>query len=507
MEVELKKETVFCYETIAETTMTQEETLEAIVPDACPDILRMADVCGQVVMTGKQAEDGYAMVEGTILTTLLYQPDQGTGLRRMEVAMPFRSKLEIPGLMPTGILQAHTHLHRAEARILNPRKVLVRAEIVLRLAAFQPTEHIISSGLLEPERDQICQKQVEVEYCPLCCVTERAFPFSDEIRFQHGGGVIPTVLAYRIQPNCMESRLIGTKLIFKGAIELELLFADGDGVLSQRHESLPFSQILETPEAEEQSECQVSVVLTGAKCEIDPEDDTRFFIELELLAQAQVRCRKTMVVLSDCYSTTHEMETISDDMPFCQSFERIVCPQNVRELLETEELVRSVADQRIQFGSITQQREGNRLTLLGKAILTILYLDEEQQLQSIQKEIELSGSLDCTQETICSDCHMTAGEMFALPAAGGIELRLSVEFHGWLTRRGMIRFTASGQLGAPRSREGVRPSVVLRLASSHESLWDIAKVYGTTTQRILQANELEDETALKGRMLLIPSGR
>jgi len=48
---------------------------------------------------------------------------------------------------------------------------------------------------------------------------------------------------------------------------------------------------------------------------------------------------------------------------------------------------------------------------------------------------------------------------------------------------------------------------VLRLAAPGESLWDIAKAYGTTTEQILQANELEEEDLPLGRMLLIPSTR
>ena len=40
MELELERTELNGYETVLDTTLTQEETLEAIVPDACPDILR-----------------------------------------------------------------------------------------------------------------------------------------------------------------------------------------------------------------------------------------------------------------------------------------------------------------------------------------------------------------------------------------------------------------------------------------------------------------------------------
>ena len=38
--MEFERDTIISYETVAEVTLCQEETLESIVPDACPDILR-----------------------------------------------------------------------------------------------------------------------------------------------------------------------------------------------------------------------------------------------------------------------------------------------------------------------------------------------------------------------------------------------------------------------------------------------------------------------------------
>ena len=40
MELELERTEWNGYDTILDTTVCREETLEAIVPDACPDILR-----------------------------------------------------------------------------------------------------------------------------------------------------------------------------------------------------------------------------------------------------------------------------------------------------------------------------------------------------------------------------------------------------------------------------------------------------------------------------------
>ena len=51
--MEFERDTIINYDTVADVTLCQEETLESIVPDACPDILRIVDVCGQATLSGK----------------------------------------------------------------------------------------------------------------------------------------------------------------------------------------------------------------------------------------------------------------------------------------------------------------------------------------------------------------------------------------------------------------------------------------------------------------------
>ncbi len=90
MELEFERDTIVCYETLTEVTLCQEETLESIVPDACPDILRIVDVCGQATLSSKAAKEGMAVVTGMVRAVILYQPEGSAGLRRMEVGLPFR---------------------------------------------------------------------------------------------------------------------------------------------------------------------------------------------------------------------------------------------------------------------------------------------------------------------------------------------------------------------------------------------------------------------------------
>ena len=75
MELEFDRDVIQGCEVLADGTVCQEETLESIVPDACPDILRIVAVCGQAALNGKQAKEGMAQASGTVRAVILYQPE------------------------------------------------------------------------------------------------------------------------------------------------------------------------------------------------------------------------------------------------------------------------------------------------------------------------------------------------------------------------------------------------------------------------------------------------
>lgn len=419
MELEFDRDVIHCWEIAADGTLCQEETLETIVPDACPDILRIVAVCGQATLNGKQAREGAAAVSGSVRAVLLYQPEEGGGLRRMEAALPFSAQLEAPGLTEQGRVHACVRLRGAEARALNPRKVLLRADLAVDVTAFQPRERVCCQGVLEPEEHGVQQRVTEQESYQLEAVQEKPFTFSEQVRLNVGQGEPVQLAACRAVPLCGESRLIGSKLIFKGAVELQLLVQEAGGGLNACRENLPFSQIMEVPGLGEGGECRMAVELTQLSCQPAGEDGRTVEVALDLLAQAQVWSRRPVTLLQDLYSTALQTQVEREEQVLWQLVEQSSRTQNVRELLETGSLPRSVTDSWVSLGEIRRNWEGDQLVLEGEARVTILYLDENDALQALQRPLTVSCRLDAPEGARCCCRTACSGEVFAAPSAGG----------------------------------------------------------------------------------------
>ena len=94
MELELKKEQFACCRALPPLSDTHEETAETIVPDYLPDIGRIVDACGCLLLRSREIADGRASVSGLVRMTLLYVAEDGQGLRSFEYSLPLEYTME-----------------------------------------------------------------------------------------------------------------------------------------------------------------------------------------------------------------------------------------------------------------------------------------------------------------------------------------------------------------------------------------------------------------------------
>ena len=103
---------------------------------------------------------------------------------------------------------------------------------------------------------------------------------------------------------------------------------------------------------------------------------------------------------------------------------------------------------------------------------------------------------------------MYAGEIAASVGADGVELRFPVTFAVSVAETPRYPCLQSLEAEECGKKDENVPSLVLRAMKQGERLWDIAKLYRTTVEAILAANELKEESAaVIGKLLLIPRRR
>ncbi len=506
MDLELNVTPMEGYECPLDTVVYQEETQESIVPDACPDIAGVLYTEAQCKLTRKECGEGRLECAGDLRVWVLYTPEEGSGPCRLELSIPFR--VSAPGEVgPECLALAVARVTGAETRALNPRKVLCRVELAVSCQAWRPERE----SLCQPcgaEGYALQQKTEELEVYPVMAVCEKGFNFTDEIQLPAGQPQAEELLGHRLELRCGEARRIGGKVIFKGEAMVTCLYRAAEGALALGRWSLPFSQLMETADLdEEEGSCAVEVVERDSSLTLTPGGDGRSLsLHMELLAQAVVRQSRVARIFSDAYSTTHDLTVERRSLSLTQLWEEKTVSQSLREAVELPEGVREVKDCALTLGPCQCVREEGEAVMTVRGRAGVLYLDEAGEPRALDRPVTLSLRTALPPNGECRCRCAQDGEAQAVVTATGLELRCPVAFSYLITVR-QPREAVTALSCAPREEGEALPSVLLRLAMPGEELWDIAKACSTTQEDILRANDLPEGSQGEGRMLLIPRSR
>ena len=502
MDMELQRTTIEGYRPVSQGMFTQEETLESIVPDACPDISRIVSAVGKVFLKEKELGEGSLRLSGTARVTVLYIPEGEGAPRSLEVVIPFQCVRDDPRFHAGCPVLSTVQPAFADARTINPRKILVRVNLAVWTAVYQQEHRELSC-------DISCGEGAGMEKLLTSCtcsvipdVVEKVFTFSDVLRPPASKPEIEELLLSRAELGAVDAKFIGKKLVLKGDIQLIVLYRGGEGLTPVRFE-LPYSQIMDLGTAPDEAEPEVAVALKSVDCRLR---DGELEVAVEALAQAVLWVRQTVTVLSDAYCLKQSVDVERARSPLYTMTERSGRREAARKLCESGIPARQVLDCAVAVTSVTSAPAEGGMEFAAQATATILYLSEDNVLCGADVDIPVSCRTEVPEDCTCSCTCRPVGEAAAVPVTGGLEVRFEAEF-AWITlREDQVNCVTELKPSAVQEA-GVRPSVVIRRVGPGEALWDIAKACSSTVEDICGANGLTAGEAAEGALLLIPARR
>lgn len=502
MEFELHRMTLEGYRPVCDMMFSQEETLESIVPDACPDISRIVSAAGRVFLKDKELGEGTLRLNGTAKITVLYIPEEETVPRALEVSIPFQCAKDDPRFRSGCPVQAAVQAASADARAINPRKMLVRVNLAVWAAAYVQESRELSCDIAGGEGGGLEKLFSPCKCCLIPEVTEKSFTFSDVLRPPASKPEMEELLHCRTELGAMDAKFIGKKLVLKGDIQLAVLYRSGEELAQVRFE-LPYSQILDLGDTLDEAEPEVTVILKGVDCRLM---DGELEVAVEALAQASLWVRRSVTLVSDAYCISQPIEVERAPIQLCSMAERSSRREMGRKLCESGIPAKQVLDCSVAVASVAGAPVEGGMEFSAQVNAAILYLSEDNALCGVETDIPVACRVELPAGCSCTCRCRPIGEATAVPVTGGLEVRFEAEFLWTTVREEQVNCVTEVRPDMVQAAE-TRPSVVIRRVEEGEALWDIAKSCNATVADICGANGLPAQEAASGTLLLIPTRR
>ncbi len=501
MNFDLKGDKLSYMRPVFRRRFVREETCEAIVPDAQPDILRILDTDGVVLMRSKDSEAGRVTVAGTAELTVLYVPESGAGVRKLSVSVPFSASADGADITADQLITARLTLSGADARTVNPRKVVVRAEITCEAELFS-AESVYCT--VQKEREGVYFKSEKCSMTLPAAVNEKTFIFTDEAHVPAGAADIGEILRNVCELKVESAKAVGSKAVVKGSAVTHMLYCGRDGGLYAESFTTPFSQIVDTDATGDIEDFDIRMCLTGLYMNLDrmSESGTEGLnIEIHAVAQCVTYRRSVLEFVTDAYSTKNPMTPVAAarELECMEGRETVNVP--VTASVPVADTARETCAVSVRPGPCALRESEEGVVFTSIVNVSVIYRDAGGELMSAGRKTELRSVISGTADTAVE---LLPGEPVASVTDGSIEIRLPAELALVELRQANLSCIESVDIDEDTKLEpGDSPNLTVTRAGGGRDIWDLAKAYMSTPELIQKTNGLEGEPE-EGTVLLIP---
>ena len=488
------------YKLLQSDAICTKESAELVIPDVCEDVGQILDVKGEICLTNKKLIDGRLSVEGAVEVCIVYAGEDGKKLEHVATTMQFTQTKAMSDAGDDHLVVVRLELRRIEAKTLNPRKLLIKAEPCAVFCCYGIADCGVYNRLPAGEFPAIHTLCKKAQFVPVISVKEKNFSISDEylVPADVPAGAKMISSATRI---CVDDiKTVGSKIIFKIVTETDALFlCEETGELRSCCFETQVSQLIESEYDTELTEAAVIPVLKSSELTRLPERENSacYAASFSILVQAVCCENRCVEYVADAYcnkycASTEFSETVLGGYSTIRRMRMELCGRLPAGLscADVVYLTPSYA-----FAEVSGSK------LMCSVRLRGVYCSPEGE------RLPLSISLEDSDELIISDCQSLklisccVGSAFIAQSCD-----VTIPF---IMELGVYEEHSVNSVSAIELDEGScgmknRPSIIVLCSNRDYDLWELAKKYGSTTTGIEKANTIDGKFDISARPMIIP---
>ncbi|MBR4304039.1 MAG: DUF3794 domain-containing protein [Clostridia bacterium] len=501
--MEVLKQRLGRYKEVYAARDIKEEIMEVIVPDCNPDYER--EICTHAVarVTEKSMLSGNLRVSGDLRAFTHYDSQASENMYLINAETKFSYSVDIPAGLPDDTATVTVRVLSASVEVLNSRKIRIKTKILSDVAVYRMENIELSEDACGSHGDGINVKTEDIEQTSCIDMAEKKITFTEEIRLSDEEiSRFARVTRWNWLWEKEEIKILQNKIMVRGTVRLTMYGCALDGVkIDSKEYLLPFSQVVECRNVSESDMVELRFANEYCYAQIIPKDDTNTCLVCEASADANVFVyRKTEgKLLLDLYSTVYETDAVSEKIYIGQCDTDYNAHVSAQGRLQTVNGVNRVID---SCAYVVCRYAKDKI---GMAFyVSVMYEDGLGNVQSARMIIENDAEMpdNLINSSVCCTVKALSVSVEDAYLNAVIEADLSAK----LKNGRYYDQISSCVLDTSKSRQRcTKGNLVLRYPEKDETVWEIAKCYGTTVSAIMSANDMDDESKIAcDRLIMIP---
>ena len=476
---------------------------DVIVPDIKPDILKIVNTSGIVCVYKKEVQDGKVRFDGCLQISIIYLADnQSQETRGMNTVLDFTKLVDLEDCRMGMNLNNKFRIKNINAMVLNGRKISVNAELGLDVKVYTNENLDLITEINGYGNVQKLSHTAQINLQMGSGSTK--VNAKDTLNLDEIDG-LAEILRVDFRITNKDKKLSYNKVLAKADAEIRILYLTEDGRINKVDTTIPVMGFIDIQNISEENICDTLFELKNLV--VKPNNEHGIYVEAEIEITCDAFETRQIEITEDLYSPTQnlnftqkELSAMSDKMMSSDTY-------SIRERLPMQEAVGGkIYDVSVEPNIKSTKVLNDRIVYDGDVSLSIMYSNEIGIFE--QKEINLpfnfSKELQGVNEHSNIDTNMEVLKQdFVLLPDGYLETQIDLMFNVNSSRLQNIN-VIDEVVVEDRNREDIY-SMVIYFVKPGDTLWKIAKKFGSTVDDIARVNGIQNVDLLQvGRQLYIP---
>ena len=478
---------------------------DSIIPDIKPDILSTIDVSGTVCLHRKEILDKKIKIEGCINTYIIYISDDEKGnIRSINTNIDFVKVIDVEKANSEMILETNVDLKNIECRVINGRKINIKAilDLEFKISSNKDIDIIDDVNLKDIQK---LNKKLRIS--SLIGKGETKVYAKDTVTINNIDN-LAEIMKVDARIINKDIRISYNKVLAKADMNIKILYLTEDNRVNTIEAIIPVMGFIDIENISENDICDIQYEIKNLMIKPNNVEEHSIYIESEIQLYCRVYKIEEINLIQDLYSPSTNLKFVQKQIRVMQPKITTQKTESIRENVEISDLYgKKIYDVSVKVEILKQILLKSKVLYEGEILLDFIYESLNNNIIDTKKvKIPFNFNLDFEgvddNFNIKTEVEISMQD-FVVTSDNNIDVKIDLNLTISAFKATYINII--DEINEEENSLLNYCSMVIYFTKSGDTLWKIAKNFGSTIEEIVRVNGIEENTELNiGKQLFIP---
>lgn len=478
---------------------------DMIVPDSKPDILDTICTSGIVCLYKKEVLDEKIRLDGNVNTYIMYLADDSNDrIRALNTSIDFSQNIEIPKSEQGMECKVNLNLKSIEAKVVNGRKVSIKVTIEVDLKIYSIEDIEIINDLQNADEIQMLKEKLKVN--SLLGIGDTKIYAKDNISIDQADN-LAEILKANMCICDKDIKISYNKVLSKAEAEIKIAYLTEDNRINKVTAKIPIVGFVDIQNISEDNTCEVNYEIRNMIIKPNQTEEHSIYVELEIGIMVTAYEEKEINLIQDLYSPCENLEFNKKQITTITGKCRMKENKSIREKVNIENLNnRNIIDVDIEKNITNENKLKDRIIYEGELEFRFLTASNELEIETKTAKIPFEHIINNVQNAENMNTNMeieVANQDYIVQDNGEIATNVDLMINTDMYQNAKLNIMDEIQTNGTREEQDY--SLIMYIVKKDDTLWNIAKRFGSTVDDIVRTNGIENQDEIyPNQKLFIP---